>query len=105
MTPRRTLPNRRRHEVLNFEHEGIEYHATVSRFDDGGIAEIFLDAGKPGSAVAIAAHDLGVTASLAVQFGTPIQAIRKALLKLSDGSGAGPLGRVLDLLDAEHYAR
>jgi len=97
---RETLPNRRRGEVFAFEHDGITYRANVSRFADGRLAEIFLNGGeKPNTAVAVIGHDLAVTASLALQFGFPADTLRKALLRLSNGSAAGPLGRLLDLAE------
>jgi hypothetical protein len=37
---RERLPNRRGHELLDFEHVGIRYTAGVSRFSDGRLAEI-----------------------------------------------------------------
>ena len=96
---RETLPNRRRGEVFAFEHEGIRYRSTISRFPDGRLAEVFLDGGKPGAGAAVVAHDVAVAASLALQFGCPADTLRKALLRLSNGSAAGPLGRLLDLAE------
>jgi ribonucleoside-diphosphate reductase alpha chain len=97
---RETLPNRRRGEVFSFDHEGIRYRSTISRFPDGRLAEVFLDGGKPGAAgAAVVAHDVAVAASLALQFGCPADTLRRALLRLSNGSAAGPLGRLLDLAE------
>jgi hypothetical protein len=97
---RETLPNRRRGNAFTFEHDGISYRANVSRFADGRLAEIFLNGGeKPNTAVAVIGHDLAVTASLALQHGCPADTLRKALLRLSNGSAAGPLGRLLDLAE------
>ena len=39
---RRRLPNRREHELIEFEHAGIRYTAGAGRFEDGDLAEIFL---------------------------------------------------------------
>jgi hypothetical protein len=36
---RERLPNRRRAELLDFEHGGLSYTAGISRFADGRIAE------------------------------------------------------------------
>jgi hypothetical protein len=97
---RHRLPDRRRGETFTFEHDGISYRANVSRFADGRLAEIFLNGGKkPNTAVAVIGHDLAVTASLALQHGCPVGTLRKALLRLSNGSAAGPLGRLLDLAE------
>ena len=57
---RQCLPNRREHELLTFEHEGIRYTAGVGRFADGGLAEIFLNAAKRGTALDVNARDAAV---------------------------------------------
>lgn len=99
MTTRRTLPNRRPLETFTFELDGMRYTASAGFFETGGLAELFLRAGKPGCAIEVASHDAAVVVSLALQFGTPLNAIRKALTKLPDGAAAGPLGRALDLIE------
>jgi hypothetical protein len=101
MNRRDRLPNRRRSEVVSFIHEGFRYRASVSRFTDGRLAEIFLHAGKQDTSVAAAAHDVAVAASLALQFGCPADTLRRALLRLSNGAAAGPLGQLLDLVEEE----
>lgn len=98
---RRRLPNRRRSDVVSFTHEGFSYRASVSRFSDGQLAEIFLHAGKPDTGVAIVGHDLAVAASLALQHGCPVDTLRKALSRLSSGAAAGPLGALLDLVEED----
>ena len=99
MSARSRLPNRRRAETIEFDHDGIKYIASVGFFETGGLAEIFLRGGKSGSAVEAMTHDGAVVVSVALQFGAPLAAIRKALLRLPDGAAAGPLGRVLDLIE------
>jgi hypothetical protein len=87
-------------ETFEFDLDGMHFVASAGFFETGGLAELFLRAGKPGSAVEVASHDAAVVVSLALQFGTPLNAIRKALTKLPDGTAAGPLGRALDMLEA-----
>jgi hypothetical protein len=94
---RQLLPNRRRSEIACFELAGVRFRATNSRFPDGRLAEIFIDTNRPCSDVAIAARDIGIAASLALQSGCPVETLRKALQRLSDGSPAGPLAAALDL--------
>jgi ribonucleoside-diphosphate reductase alpha chain len=98
MTTRKCLPNRRGHELLEFEHGGIRYVAGVGRFEDGELAEIFLSAAKHGTAVDINARDAAVAASLLLQHGCHVDTLRKALTRNSDGSASGPLARALDLV-------
>jgi hypothetical protein len=106
MSARQTLPNRRPCETVEFEHDGIRYIASIGRFPSSdAVSEVFMHGGKTGSAAEIAAHDGAITLSLALQFGTPLSAIRHALIKLRDGSAAGPIGKLLDLIDAEQHAR
>jgi hypothetical protein len=49
VSTRRRLPNRREHELIDFEHGGIRYTAVIGRFNDGALAEIFLNTGKHGT--------------------------------------------------------
>ena len=48
---RERLLNRRLHEVVQFEHGGFPYVAGIGRFDDGRLAEVFLNADKVGTAI------------------------------------------------------
>jgi hypothetical protein len=48
---RERLPNRRGHNLLNIEAGGFQYVAGVGHYDDGRLAEIFLDADKGGIAI------------------------------------------------------
>jgi ribonucleoside-diphosphate reductase alpha chain len=100
MTDRRTLPTRREHELLDFTHGGIAYTVGVGRFEDGSLAEVFLDCRRSGADAETSARDCAVLASLCLQHEVPAETIRHALVKLADGSGAGPLGRALDLIGA-----
>jgi hypothetical protein len=95
---RRRLPNRRGHELLSFEHGGIHYTAGVGRFENGDMAEIFLNAQKHGTAVDLSARDAAIAASLLLQHGCHMDTLRKALTRNSDGSASGPLARALDLV-------
>jgi len=104
MTEREKLPNRRAAESFNFEVGGFHYIATVGRFDDGRIAEVFLGNGKCGSTTDVAARDSAVVASLALQFGVPLESLRRALLRDGAGRPGGPLGALLDILAAEQPA-
>lgn len=99
---RSRLPHRREHEVIEFEHAGIRYTAGVGRYGYGGrVAEVFLDAGKAGTAIATHARDGAVILSLLLQHGCPLEIIRKAVTRLPDGSAAGPFGTLLDLIDRD----
>jgi ribonucleoside-diphosphate reductase alpha chain len=98
MTGRQRLPNRRSHEVVAFEHGGIRYCASIGRFDDGRLAEVFLNGAKCGTDLDTNAKDAAIVASLALQAGISAAVIRHALTSNRDGSASGPLGRVLELV-------
>ena len=93
---RRRLRNRREHELIEFEHAGIRYTAGAGRFEDGDLAEIFLNTRKHGTAIDVNARDAAVAASLLLQ--CHVDTLRKALTRNGDGSASGPLARALDLL-------
>jgi len=103
MTDRRRLPNRRTFETFEIESQGLKLTVTASRYADGRLAEIFLQNHKAGSMAGINAQDAAVVASLALQFGIPLETIRHALMRDSQGRASGPLGTALDLI-MEHQS-
>jgi ribonucleoside-diphosphate reductase alpha chain len=94
---RRRLPGRRASEIFTVECAGLRYTATISRFDDGRLGEIFLSNHKAGSAADTAARDAAITCSIALQYGADVETIRKALCRDGSGNASGPLGAALDL--------
>jgi hypothetical protein len=101
MTARERLPNRRGSVVFELEVHGLRYTVTVSHFADGRPAEIFLQNHKPGSQSDANARDAAVAASLALQFGCPLETLRRALLRDSQGRPSTPLGAALDAIEVE----
>ena len=65
----------------------------ISKFSDGRIAEIFIDAAKPGSAIAEFANDAAVLASLLLQHGVTAAEIRHSI--------SGPLSTALTVAERE----
>jgi hypothetical protein len=98
---RRRLPDRRASEIFGFEAAGMGYMATVSRFDDGALAEIFLTNNKVGSHADCNARDAAVVCSIALQSGVLIETIRHALMRDDSGRASGPLAAALDVIAAE----
>ncbi len=76
---RSRLPSRRQHEVYRFESYGQICVGGVGRFADGGVAELFVNAAKSGSMVEAIAQDAAIVASLALQFGCPLDVLRHAI--------------------------
>jgi ribonucleoside-diphosphate reductase alpha chain len=98
MTDRNRLPNRRASITFEFEVVGLRYTATVSRFSDGRIGELFISNYKTNSSADTNARDAAITFSIAVQHGADPETIRLALCRDSNGKANGPLGTVLDLI-------
>jgi hypothetical protein len=96
MTARTRLPNRRLAEAFTFEVGGLKYTATIGRFTDGRVGEIFLTNTKPASQSDSNARDSAIAASLALQFGCPLEVLQRALLRDSHGHASTPLGQALD---------
>jgi UDP-N-acetylmuramyl pentapeptide synthase len=95
---RARLPNRRASLTFDFEVAGLSYTATVSRFPDGRLGEIFLSNHKTSSAADTAARNAGIVCSIALQCGADLEVIRRALTRNANGSANGPLGMALDIV-------
>jgi hypothetical protein len=51
MTERRRLPNRREHEVFAQEHAGLRFTAGAGRYNDGRLAELFINTETIGAVI------------------------------------------------------
>jgi hypothetical protein len=91
------LHNSRPSQNFDFEVAGLRYTATVSRFPDGRVGEIFLANHKPGSQSDSKARDAGVAASLTLQLGCPLDVLRRDLLRDAHGSASTPLGAAIEV--------
>jgi ribonucleoside-diphosphate reductase alpha chain len=95
---RQRLPNRRGSITFDLEALGLTFTVTASKFNHGEIGEIFIQNHKTNSAAGILASDCAIAASLALQFGCPVETLSRALSRDAQGRATGPLGRALDLL-------
>jgi hypothetical protein len=95
---RERLDNRRECETFSFEHNGHTFKATIGRFPDGRLAEIFLSNARVGSDTEAAARDSAVVCSIALQHGVPVGTIKHALLRDARGVASSPLGAALDII-------
>jgi hypothetical protein len=98
MTERRYLPNRRPCESFTFELDRLRFTASVGRFPDGRIGELFLNNHKSGNQVDTNARDSAIILSFALQHGADVDEIRKALCRDSAGRALGPVAQALDIL-------
>ena len=77
---RRPLENRRPALTFDLEVGGLRYTATVGRYADGRVGEIFLSNHKSNSTADTNARDAAIACSFALQF------------------ASGPLGAALDII-------
>jgi hypothetical protein len=82
----------------SLEFRGVPYTVGFSRFDDGSLAEVFIDNHKCTSDLSSDARDAAVALSISLQHGVPPEAIRDAVTRDANGEASGILGCVLDLL-------
>lgn len=98
---RAILPNRRTHETVRFDHWGMSYVAGLGREKPGGaIQEVFINCGKSGTQSETLARDSAVLLSIALQHGVPIEEMRHAITRNADGKPSGPIGALLDVMEA-----
>lgn len=97
-TQRRRLLDRRSSTNFEFEFWGLNFTCTYSRYPDGGLAEVFLDAGKVGTQVSAIVRDAAIMTSLALQFDCPGETARRAVSREGNGEASSPLGQALDLI-------
>jgi hypothetical protein len=96
MSARNRLPNRRPAETIAFERAGSRYCLTVGFFPDGRPGEVFLNADRADSLLDVLTSDAAILASLALQYGCPLDAITHALKRDARGTAASPIGAALD---------
>jgi len=97
---RRTLPQRRASETFDLRFWNQSFIVSVGFYPDGVIGEVFIDSRKTGQDVQSTARDAAVVLSLALQHGTPIETIRRAVTRNGAGDAASILGAVIDTLPA-----
>lgn len=80
MSDRRALEKERKAvtrklTILRGDEEPLDLYVTLGFYEDGTIGEIFLKAGKSGDLVRGLLDGLGISTSLALQYGVPLRAI------------------------------
>jgi hypothetical protein len=92
------LPNRRSAISTSFERDGARFEMTAGYYHDGRPGEVFLNADRANSLLDFLMSDAAILASLALQFGCPLDAIRHAMKRNSAGAPSSPIGQALDLI-------
>ena len=99
---RKRLPQRRLSVSFDFEHQWdngqvFSYRATVGYYDNGPMGELFLNSSKRlGTALDANARDAAIFVSIALQYGAPLEILRGAQARNSDGYPSSPVGMALD---------
>ena len=106
---RQKMPQRRHCEVIEFQHlsplgHPSPYLATVGRYEDGRIGELFLDGKMASSEAGALAHDAAILISIALQHGVAIGELQAAMARGQGGHPHSVIGTVLDLLFSEQMA-
>ncbi len=96
------LPDRRASEIFDVESCGLRFTVTASHFSDRRLAEVFIQNHKADNTAGIMASDAAIAASLALQFGCPVETLRKALKRDGQGRASSPLGVALDRLQEQN---
>jgi len=71
------LPDRRASIVFAFECNDLRYAASASWFDDGRLGEVFVGNYRADTHADACAKDAAILASIALQFGAPLEVLRK----------------------------
>ena len=93
---RARLPNRRGSISTSFEASGARFEMSAGYYPDGRIGEVFLNADRANSLLDFLMSDAAILASLALQYGAPLDEIRHALKRDVRGQAASPIGAALD---------
>jgi hypothetical protein len=93
---RQRLPDRRAAITTTFDRDGARFKMTTGFYQDGKIGELFLNADRANSLLDFLMSDAAILASLALQYGAPLDEIRHALKRDIRGQAASPIGSALD---------
>lgn len=106
--PRESLPNRRvtvtREMQWPPDRALAMIQVSIGFYDDGRPSEVFVQGCKSGTDVQAVARDAAIILSFALQHGTPIATIRKAITRDHGEAAASLIGAVVDLIAEETAA-
>lgn len=109
MAERRRLPDRRLCRTFQFTHHSGEgsqhylvtvgYHEVPTTSSAGVPGELFINTeGRSGSLMDTLVSEAATAASLALQYGCPVDVLRDAMKRNPDKTPMGVLGHALDLI-------
>ena len=94
------LPDRRPAISTSFERDGARFEMTAGYYPDGRVGEVFVNADRANSLLDFLMSDAAILASLALQYGAPLDEIRHALKRDIRGDAASPIGTALDRIES-----
>lgn len=95
---RRRLPARRPQTVLEVEHAGSVFTVGLGYYPDACPGEVFVSTSRSGSELDALLNDAAVLASIAMQYGAPLETLARAMGRLGgQRTPASPLGAILDM--------
>jgi hypothetical protein len=108
MNERQTLPARRRNETFELVHgeHRTPFKVTVGFFANSDQpAEVFITGAKTGSSFEAIARDGAIMLSLALQYHIPLDTIRHAITRDTDGKPSTIVGAVVDRLHGDQRGK
>ena len=100
---REDLPHRRDCWRFPIEFNGQHFTVQISLFDDGRPAETFVTGLKSGSDVQHLSRDGAILLSLALQYGAPVDVVRKSLARDEQENPSSLIGAIADAIVHEAF--
>lgn len=104
MTNREVLQNRHYSENITVFFQGERYDVTVGKYPDDRVGEVFINriigksSSKVGTLLDGVCRDSAILMSLAIQHGTSLNTLRRAITRDEDGNPSTIVGVVIDIL-------
>jgi ribonucleoside-diphosphate reductase alpha chain len=105
---RRKLPDERRGRTvrihLKHSHGDLKIYISTGEYPDGSVGEVFLKADKAGSTISGLLDALSITASVALQYGAPVETLIEKWGRMqfepSGATGDPEMRQVSSIVDA-----
>ena len=83
---------------MEVEHSGSVFTVGLGYYPDARPGELFVSTSRSGSELDGLLNDAAVLASIALQYGAPLETLARAMGRLGDKrTPASPLGAILDM--------
>ena len=95
---RRRLPQRRSSVTFELNFWGQKFAVGIGYYPDGRIGEVFVSTNKTGGQIEALARDAAILISIALQFGAPLETIKRALTRDARDEPSSLAAAVVDLM-------